>query len=227
LNWTVANVTLAAGQNAMYPAFKDANNGVIVSLGGDVLKSTDGGTTWSGSVITGQVFRSVVYVTSQSTYVCVGTGGVVYKSKDNGSTWTAMTSGITDVLRNVSASTTYTWAVGASGKIIRLTNSALTSTGSEVNKLASFSLEQNYPNPFNPSTTIKFGLASESKVTLTIFNSLGENITTIVNSNLQAGTHTIEFNASELPTGIYYARLNAIAVNGDNFTQTIKMALMK
>lgn len=85
-----------------------------------------------------------------------------------------------------------------------------------------FILEQNYPNPFNPSTTISFTLPAEQFVTLKIFNSLGEEIATLVNANLTQGTHNIKFDAKGLSSGFYIYRLE----NG-NQSLVKKMMLIK
>lgn len=87
-----------------------------------------------------------------------------------------------------------------------------------------FFLNQNYPNPFNPTTTLNFQLPEESFVTLKIYNSLGQEISTLINEVRNAGTHLAEFNSKDLGSGIYYAVLRT----ADNkFSQTIKMNLMK
>ena len=90
-----------------------------------------------------------------------------------------------------------------------------------------FSLEQNYPNPFNPSTQINFSLAADSKVTLKVFNILGQEVQTLLNSNITAGPHSIKFNASNLPSGVYIYRIEANGVNGSSFTAVKKMILTK
>ena len=90
-----------------------------------------------------------------------------------------------------------------------------------------FSLDQNYPNPFNPSTTINFGLASDSKVMLKVFNVLGQEILTLVNGNMVAGAHKVNFEASSLNSGIYFYRLEANVANGNNFVDVKKMILTK
>ena len=87
---------------------------------------------------------------------------------------------------------------------------------------ASFSLNQNYPNPFNPSTKISYSLATDSKVMLKVYNILGAEVLTLVNETQKAGAHTIQFNASNLPSGVYIYRLQA-----DNFTATRKLTLLK
>jgi len=90
-----------------------------------------------------------------------------------------------------------------------------------------FSISQNYPNPFNPSTTIKFGLPVESKVTINLFNTLGERVAQIANSDFAAGNQRIDFNASNLSSGVYFYTIEAVGVDGTNFVSSKKMMLMK
>ena len=85
-----------------------------------------------------------------------------------------------------------------------------------------FNLSQNYPNPFNPSTFITFSLPEKMKVKLIVYDVLGNEITTLLNSELNEGRHTIKFDASELSSGIYFYKLIT-----DKFTDVKKMILMK
>jgi hypothetical protein len=85
-----------------------------------------------------------------------------------------------------------------------------------------FELSQNYPNPFNPSTLIKFSIPQSNKVTLKVYNLLGQEITTLVNQEMKAGAYEVKFNASQLASGIYFYTINA-----GNFTSTKKMMLLK
>jgi hypothetical protein len=85
-----------------------------------------------------------------------------------------------------------------------------------------FALSQNYPNPFNPVTKIKFDIARNSSVRLTIFNSLGQVVEEIFNGQKPAGYYEAEFDASALSSGTYYYRLET-----DNFVETKKMMLIK
>ena len=71
-----------------------------------------------------------------------------------------------------------------------------------------YKLEQNYPNPFNPTTTIGFGIPDKGNVRLSVLNILGEEIRILLNEEKEAGYHSIDFNASELPSGYFY-RLQA------------------
>jgi hypothetical protein len=86
-----------------------------------------------------------------------------------------------------------------------------------------YTLSQNYPNPFNPSTRIEFELKEDSKVKLTVYNVLGEEVAELVNGEINAGTHTVEFSGTNLASGIYVYRLDA----GNKFTETKKMVLMR
>ncbi|GIK22590.1 MAG: S8 family serine peptidase [Ignavibacteriaceae bacterium] len=83
-------------------------------------------------------------------------------------------------------------------------------------------LYDNYPNPFNPSTIIKYSLKDDGKVSLKIFNSLGEEVRTLVNEIKPAGNYEVEFNASELPSGIYIYSIQA-----GEFISSKKMILLK
>lgn len=85
-----------------------------------------------------------------------------------------------------------------------------------------YELNQNFPNPFNPSTVIKFALPQRSNVRLEIFNLLGQKITTLVNTEMEAGYHDVTWEASTAPSGVYFYRLIA-----DETSFTRKMMLLK
>ena len=85
-----------------------------------------------------------------------------------------------------------------------------------------FQLRQNYPNPFNPSTTIEFDLPKSCEVTLIIYNLLGEEVITLLSASLLSGSHSIEWDASDLASGVYLYRLQA-----GNYVETRKMVLMR
>jgi hypothetical protein len=90
-----------------------------------------------------------------------------------------------------------------------------------------FALNQNYPNPFNPSTKIDFSLGVDSKITLKVFNMLGEEVTTLINGNMTSGNHYINFNALNLNSGVYIYKLEASGIDGSSFTKVKKMTLIK
>ncbi|MBL0173727.1 MAG: T9SS type A sorting domain-containing protein [Ignavibacteria bacterium] len=86
----------------------------------------------------------------------------------------------------------------------------------------SIELSQNYPNPFNPSTSISFYLAQSGFVTLRVFNSMGEEVRTLINEKKDAGANVVTFTADGLPSGTYVYQLNV-----DGKIAQKKMVLMK
>jgi hypothetical protein len=97
----------------------------------------------------------------------------------------------------------------------------------EVGAPAEFALDQNYPNPFNPSTKINFRLAADSKVSLKVFDVLGQEVMTLINNEMTAGSHQVEFDAVNLNSGVYFYKLEATGNNGINFSDVKKMILTK
>ncbi len=85
-----------------------------------------------------------------------------------------------------------------------------------------FLLEQNYPNPFNPSTQISYSIPSTEKVTLKVYDELGKEVSTLVNQEQAAGNYTVDFDASQFASGVYFYRIHA-----GNIIQMKKMILMK
>ena len=89
-----------------------------------------------------------------------------------------------------------------------------------------FLLEQNYPNPFNPVTTIKYSIPANVETSymtsLRVFDILGNEVATLVNESKQSGSYSVSFDAANLPSGVYFYRINT-----DNFTETKKMILLK
>jgi len=83
-------------------------------------------------------------------------------------------------------------------------------------------LSQNYPNPFNNSTVIWYSIPEDGLVSLKIYNTIGEEVLTLLNEEKQIGNYQIDFKTDNLPSGIYFYRLKAA-----NFIQTKKMILLK
>jgi hypothetical protein len=85
-----------------------------------------------------------------------------------------------------------------------------------------FALNQNYPNPFNPETTIDFSLPDNSLVDLSIYDTLGRQVATLLEGSVEAGFYSVKWNARDLPSGVYFYRLQA----GDHSTMK-KCLLLK
>ncbi len=100
--------------------------------------------------------------------------------------------------------------------------SLVTGVNERPQSVYSYSLQQNYPNPFNPTTKINYSLAQRSNVVLKVYNMLGQEVATLINSEQEVGSHSINFDASKLASGLYIYKLTA-----GNFTQSRKMMLLK
>jgi hypothetical protein len=92
-----------------------------------------------------------------------------------------------------------------------------------ITSLTNFRLDQNYPNPFNPITVINFSVPVENTlVSLRVYNSLGQEVGTLINQVVPAGSHEVNFDASSLSSGVYFYTLRA-----GNFVDSKKMTLLK
>jgi hypothetical protein len=92
---------------------------------------------------------------------------------------------------------------------IRLLASTPTSIGEQPFTINSYVLNQNYPNPFNPTTTISFSIPENQQVVLKVYNSIGEEVATLVNSNLSKGSYQVQFDGAGLSSGLYLYRLES------------------
>jgi hypothetical protein len=106
--------------------------------------------------------------------------------------------------------------------VIIFASSTITSVNEYSGIPTEYVLMQNYPNPFNPTTSIRFGLPTESNVRLSVFNILGQEVALLVNQTMSAGYHKVDFDASQLTSGLYFYKVQA-----ENFVQVKKMLLMK
>jgi len=212
-------------------SFMNSNTGIICGDNGVAMRTTNGGANWT-SVTTGTT-NDLVAIQSVTTNVfcMVGSSGTIKKSTNAGLNWLTQTCPVTANLRSIDmfSSDDFGLIAAAGGIILRTTNggtfTAVMQNGSEVPE--SYSLGQNYPNPFNPNTKINFsipssGLHNRSNVRLAVYDILGKEVALLVNENLSSGNYSVDFEASSLPTGTYFYRLQA-----GEFTDTKKLVLIK
>jgi len=102
------------------------------------------------------------------------------------------------------------------------TRKQIAETEARITNPNSYALYQNYPNPFNPTTNIDFSIPQKSKVTLSIYNTLGQIVSTLINEEKEAGIYQLKFNASTLSSGVYFYKISA-----GEFNQTKKLILLK
>lgn len=204
-----------------------------------VKSSVNGGSTWQTKSILdpltdgNNIDLVPAYFINDSTGIIVAKNNTLLHTIDGGNTWNHFNTLDTNfryaytVTGRAKAALPFMAASLKDGRIIAFHsyfNSVLTGIKeSEINVTPTdYRLEQNYPNPFNPSTKISFGLPKESKVTIKVYDVLGSEIATIVNSSYTAGRHSIDFNASGLASGIYFYSLKT-----DEISITKKMILLR
>jgi hypothetical protein len=228
--WSAATVGLT---NGGILAFADSDPRVLVGTADGVFLSTNYGTSWAGGGLTG---ARVFTLSVSGTNVFAGTQyGGVFLSTNMGGDWTAVNTGLTttDVRSLAIAGGNLfagTYALASSiyepngvGLFKRPIAEMVTSVERGQNVLPTYiSLEQNYPNPFNPSTTIRYGLPARSHLSLTVFNTLGQEVATLVNETEDAGFHDVRFDGTGLASGVYFYRLEA-----GNFIQTRELILLR
>ena len=211
---------------------------------GIVLKTTNGGITWTTQMDTlYEALFGVSFVDSSCGFA-VGywsgsmgsgaTGGKIVYTSDGGVNWMSQLDEDLSRYRGVDFLDVNTgWVVGTDYDVSGLPNSGIilhTTNGGvafvEEEQLSEvpteFLLSQNYPNPYNPSTSIKYQVASISHVSLVVYDILGNEIETLVNEEKQAGTYEISWHAASLPSGVYFYQLKA-----GEFINTKKMLLLK
>ena len=115
------------------------------------------------------------------------------------------------------------WMCGGNASILHTTNGGITFIDNKnPSPPKDFYLKQNYPNPFNPSTKIEYSIPKQSHVIIKVFDLLGREVTTLVNEDKPAGNYNVEFIGSNLPSGIYFYRMEA-----GNYSSTKKLLLLK
>jgi photosystem II stability/assembly factor-like uncharacterized protein len=211
--------------------FRDYLNGCLIGFN-ELYKTTDSGTTWIlDPNVTG--FGIAELSTFQDSTLFI-VGGKTFRSIDGGENWFEFSelNGIT--LTGLSLlNSGFGFAVGSRGLILRY-DDGVTNVSPDDNLYPDQSiLHQNFPNPFNPITKIKFEiphspplLKGESEaggfITLKVYDVLGNEIAILVNEEKQQGICEVEFDGTNLPSGVYFCQLRA-----QNYIQTIKMLLLK
>jgi photosystem II stability/assembly factor-like uncharacterized protein len=199
---------------------------VVGGLSGETLvaRTTDGGQTWFKEIPSGCSIREIEMINSQVGWFAGANYGMyIAKTTDGGNSWVdqlpqAGIESISMVNENVG------YAVGDNGRFYKTTNGGVTFIEEETSESqpAEFLLSQNYPNPFNPSTKIKYKIANTGFVNLKIYDVLGKEAATLINKEMQVGSYEVEFDASGLPSGIYFYKLKV-----GSFVETKKMVLLR
>lgn len=218
--WLTSNITSQTIRSLTINGssiFAGDGNGLGVYL------STNNGASWTQTSLNNRI---VWALTSNGNNVYAGTGSLygVYVSTNNGTTWIQRNEGFGNFsVISLFIFNNYIYASPFGNGVWRRPLGELTVIQPIDNEIPNkFSLMQNYPNPFNPFTKIKFCISNKSFTKLTIYDALGEEIMTLVNQHLKPGNYEVEWNAVDVPSGIYYYMLIA-----NDFMETKKAVLIK
>ena len=188
-------------------------------------KTTDCGLNW---IISSYNPPSISYTIKNAPTIgtfeyWIGGNQGIYYSSNGGVNWSTQFT-VTGIIYTISmVSVQCGWAGSSTGDILKYTSPHPIGIINKQNqKPESFSLSQNYPNPFNPTTNVKYQIAKSGNVKIIVYDFLGKEVTVLVNEYKPAGYYEVEFNASNLASGLYFYELKS-----GTFSETRKMILMK
>jgi len=204
--------------------YASSSIGYAVGSEGAFLKTTEQDTNWTATHISGipayHSANSLYFINSTEGWV-VCEGGFIAHTSSGGNNFQLQNSGTTNDLNDVFFyNSSHGFAVGDGGVI--LSTNPVSGIENQTQTVNDFSLAQNYPNPFNNSTVIKYSIPQEGLVSLKVYNLLGEEVVRLVNDTKQTGHYEVSFDATGLPSGVYFYQLKT-----GSFVQTNKMLLVK
>jgi len=219
-SWTAANTGLTGDAlkiNNMFGIFALTKGGIYIA------SNLAAFSTWSPSGLTGD-YRTCAVNVSTSEYYFFGNNVGTFANLQTSAVSAISLNGISGgVITSALLYGTNIFVGTETGGVFRAPLSGLTTGVNEGNELPNkFNLSQNYPNPFNPSTTISFSLTLKSYVSLKVFDALGREVSILVSKELTAGSYSQQWNAGNLPSGVYFYRLQA-----GNYSETRKLILLK
>ncbi len=225
VTWSSAPTTGVAGTYDLH--FNNNTSGLAGGTGTIMMKTTDGGASYTSAGNNPGASGAIVGITGGGTdYWAVRQGTDIYRTTNQGGTWTTAYTvpgaAFSHIDFEVVNGCPTGWAVTSTGGIAKMNSTAvgISNYSSEIPN--SYLLKQNFPNPFNPTTNINFTIPQSGFVSLKIFDMVGKEVATLVNESKPAGNYIVGFNASNLPSGAYFYRIET-----NNFTDTKKMLLIK
>ena len=224
------NSNLQNGGPDVYTSFfLNADTGYVFGEFGTIFYTSDGGDQWTPGIVPNFERINTAYFISPDSGMVAGDHGKVRFTVNGGATWVEDTSVTNLTSQNINhisiIDNSVAVIVGDSGTIIFTAqdSSALTSVNNNSVIVTEYKLNQNYPNPFNPSTHIQYSIPQYGLVTIIVYDMLGDKVATLVDGYNPSGSYEVEFDASELTSGIYFYRINI----GNEFKETKKMILLK
>jgi hypothetical protein len=231
-SWSPSNTGLT---NTYISALAISGANLLAGTAAGVFLSTNGGANWSASN-TGLTNSNILCLATTAIWLFAGTyGGGVFLSMDEGLSWTAVNDSLPDLrvtsLSSDGSGTNILAGTVGAGVWRRPLSDFITSVDPRPTDIpGTFTLNQNYPNPFNPNTTISFSIPARCYVFLSIYDILGQTVSTLVSEELQAGTYSSNWHTEGLSGGVYYYRLRATQLDGGEvagYSDTKKLLLLR
>jgi photosystem II stability/assembly factor-like uncharacterized protein len=218
MHWVIDTAGIGGGCQYLL-----AHEGNIFALNGNKLfTTTNNGARWE--LVDSFRTKSLSIVASDSDLFLGTDSDGVLISTNNGISWSPINDGLNYLyINSLAINKKYVYASIGGTALYRRPLSDFGINSVNENPVASPNLQlvQNYPNPFSTQTNVEFRLPNEARVTLNVYNSLGEEVATHANGELSAGEHSLPFRAEGLQNGIYFYRLTA-----GKFSQTGKMSVV-
>lgn len=196
-------------------------------FGGGILNTTNGGLVWKysriphGDLFWGDYYEDMVVIDIDN--IWVATQDTIYQSSNSGNSWKANSRESKKYVYSIHLVDKNTgWAVGGDGSIWKFEGNIVSVHDDKTESNKNSILGNSFPNPANPTTHIKYFIEKESYVKLKIYNSLGEEIITLVNENKPPGNYETIFNGSNFSSGVYYYTIFL-----DYYTETRQLILIK
>ena len=199
---------------------------LFLVFGNTVVVSADYGVSWAtANAGLPTDIMAVLTIFTDGNKLFIGTfGSGCFYSADDGANWHAANTGLTPVnVRGFAVRNGYVFCGADAGIWRRPVSEFVIAVNDDTRELPeNFTLKQNFPNPFNPSTTIEFALPQSGYVSLKIYNTLGQEIETLISKEMNIGNYKITWNASHLSSGVYFCKLST-----GTLSQTKKLLLTK
>lgn len=223
--WTPINDGFTEGGRA-YAFAVDQHGSLFIARGSRVFYSSDNGGKWIqlGPRLPVSDVAILSLAVNSNNQLFAGTHLGAFLLDSAGTDWTPINSGLGyGEVRALLLDKNERLFAGTSGSgLFRSVSPTTAVKENGSSERYEYDLKQNYPNPFNPSTTFQFTLKFQAQVKLTLYDVIGSEVATVINKPLQAGKHTIEWNAGNLPSGLYFYRFTA-----NNFTKAGKLILLR
>ena len=229
---TARTWTIAGAVSVMYSAFDmaDSLTGYSDNLSQTYGLTTDGGGSWTfaDKPYPENILDIAIIdprVSRVSPTLMVGYDGTILQSQEGYTTRVIdsyTTSPLLEIAGYREGNTVHKWILGSSFQVLYQSYVITDAIPPGQSGTPAFSLRQNYPSPFNPSPMIGYTLARRSHVTLSVYNTLGQQVAALINENQESGNHEVRFDGSGLASGVYFYRIQA----GD-FVQTKRLILLR